>query len=134
MGEQLRHFPDNGEPKPQTLAVVTFRVPDLAELLENRLVHFRTNTSARVRNLQPNPPLFLMPHHPDLTARRRVLDGVRNKIPYHARQQRRVASYPERAVLNRELKFFLRRLNFKLLAHGIKQTLRRETIQIRSDY
>src|SRR5271155_976147 len=68
MVEQLRHFPDNGEPKAQTLAVVAFRVADLAELFENRVVHFRTNTPARVPYLQPDPPLFLMAPHSDLTA------------------------------------------------------------------
>ena len=68
MGEQLRHFPNNGEPKAQTLAVVTFRVPDLAELLENRIVQFRMNTPARISYLQPDPPLFLMARHSDLTA------------------------------------------------------------------
>jgi hypothetical protein len=68
MVEQLRHFSDNGEPKAQTVAVVAFRVPDLAELLENRVVHFRTNTPARVPYLQPDPPEFLMAQHSDLTA------------------------------------------------------------------
>ena len=67
MVEQLRHFPDDGEPKAQTLAVIAFRVLDLAELLENRVVHFRPNTPARVPYLQPDPPLLLMAHHSDLT-------------------------------------------------------------------
>jgi hypothetical protein len=68
MVEQLRHFSDNGEPKAQTLAVVAFRVPDLAELLKNRVVHFRTNTPTRVPYFQPDPRLFLMAHHSNLTA------------------------------------------------------------------
>ena len=67
MVEQLPHFPDDGEPKAQTLAVIAFRVPDLAELLENRIVHFWTNAPARVPYLQLDPPLLLMAHHGDLT-------------------------------------------------------------------